>query len=69
MILILCLFNGGFLIFIRMFDKTDILCSSDVGHKFTLKKMISKNCKKKKKKVLLAKIKTERCHDGVGLLS
>ena len=30
-----------------------------------IQKMISKNCKKK---VLLAKIKTERCHDGVGLL-
>ena len=31
--LILCFFNGLFLIFIRMFDKTDIQCSSEVGHK------------------------------------
>ena len=50
MILISCLVKLSFLIFIRMFDKTDIQWSSEVSHK----KLISKKCKKN---VLLAKVK------------
>ena len=61
----LCLFRYSFLIFIRMFDKTDIQWSSDVGHTNLHKKMISKNCKKRS---FIGKIKTELHHDGVGLL-
>ena len=51
---ILCLFNGRFLIFLRMLDKTDIHWSSEVGHELNIKQIISKNCKNK---VLLEKNK------------
>ena len=63
MILTLCLFKLTFLIFIRMFDKTDIQWSSEVSHTNLHKKIFQKIVKR----VLMAK-KKKLPHYVVGLL-